>query len=379
MTATALLHTPLYDLHTQLKARMVPFAGYSMPVQYPSGLMAEHKHTRATASWFDVSHMGQVSVTGANAAQALEKLLPVDVLDLPVGKQSYGLLLNGQGGIMDDLMLLRLAQDRFFMVVNAACKATDVPHIRSIIGDAAAVEEWNDRALIAVQGPKAVEAVAAMIPAVADLRFMLGGEFAWNGAQVIASRSGYTGEDGLELSVPADRAGAFVDALTAAGEAVGGVLPAGLGARNSLRLEAGLCLYGSDMTGNHNPVQANLKWAVSKARRADGARAGGYVGADAVQAAWDETPRQKRVALKAEQRIPVRDGSPVVASDVEGAPVIGSVTSGLLSPTLDVPIAFAYVDAAHAKKGSTVYAQVRGKNIAMQVVTGAFVPQNYVR
>lgn len=370
-----LLRTPLYDLHVQRKARMVPFAGYSMPVQYPAGLMAEHKHTRSTASWFDVSHMGQLMITGAHAAEQLEKLLPVDVIGLPVGKQTYGLLLNEQGGILDDLMLLRLADDTFFMVVNAACKATDIPHIRAVLDDDVQVEELTERALIAVQGPKAVEIVASFIPAVTDLRFMLGGRFVWDGVELIASRSGYTGEDGLEVSVPAEKAEAFIAALEAAGD----VQPAGLGARNSLRLESGLCLYGSDMTSNHNPVEANLKWAVSKVRRADGARAGGYVGADVVLAAWGEAPKQKRVALKAQQRVPVRDGTSVVASDSEGAPQIGHITSGLLSPTLDVPIAFAYVDAAHAKKGNTVYAQVRGKHIAMEVVTGAFVPQNYVR
>lgn len=386
MTTTELLRTPLYGLHTQLKARMVPFAGYSMPVQYPSGLMAEHRHTRTAASWFDVSHMGQVFVTGVNAAQELERLLPLDVVGLPVGKQCYGLLLDAQGGIVDDLMLLRLAKERFLLVVNAACKATDLLHMRDVMGAGVTVEEVCDRALIAVQGPQAVEAVATLLPAVKDLRFMLGGEFEWDGVGVIASRSGYTGEDGLELSIPAARAESFVDALAsvdkmggAVASAAGGVLPAGLGARNSLRLEAGLCLYGSDITRNQNPVEANLKWAISKARRADGARAGGYVGAEAVLAAWDARPQQKRVALKARQRVPVRDGALVVASDADGAAVTGNVTSGLLSPTLDAPIAFAYVDAAYAKKGNTVYAQVRGRNIAMQVVTGAFVPQNYVR
>ena len=368
--------TPLHALHLQLGARMVPFAGYHMPVQYPAGLMAEHHHTRTSASLFDVSHMGQLFLSGASLA--LESLMPVDVLDLGVGKQRYGLLLTDEGGIIDDLMFLRLTapdhDDRIFMVVNGACKAGDIAHMQARIGTQCQIEPQNERALLALQGPKAVHALARLAPGVEKLIFMTGGAFDVAGLGCIVTRSGYTGEDGYEISVVAQDAEALAKALLAQPE----VQPAGLGARNSLRLEAGLCLYGNDMDTRVTPVEASLAWAIPKVRRTGGARAGGFAGATTVlgQLEGTEAIHKKRVGLVALERIPVREHTELQDT---GGQRVGEVTSGLLGPTVDMPVAMGYVSPEHAAVGNRVNAIVRGKAVPMQVVAMPFVAPRYFR
>ena len=280
-TATELLKTPLYDLHVALGARMVPFAGYAMPVQYPSGLVAEHHHTRNHAGLFDVSHMGQLRLVGKDAAAAFEMLMPVDVIDLAVGKQRYGLLTNEAGGIIDDLMFFKVADDEIFVIVNGACKAGDIAHIQQHIGSRCQVLTMPTHGLLALQGPQAVAVMSRLAPGIEKLVFMTGGGFSIAGADCFVTRSGYTGEDGFEISVSAEQTEMLAKALLAEPE----VKPIGLGARNSLRLEAGLCLYGQDIDATTNPVEAGLSWAMQKVRRAEGARAGGYIGATNIIAA----------------------------------------------------------------------------------------------
>jgi aminomethyltransferase len=371
-----LQRTPLHALHLQLGARMVPFAGYHMPVQYPAGLMAEHHHTRTSASLFDVSHMGQLFLSGASLA--LESLMPVDVLNLGVGKQRYGLLLTDEGGIIDDLMFLRMSapddDDRIFMVVNGACKAGDIAHLKARIGTQCQIEPQNERALLALQGPKAVDALARLAPGVEKLIFMTGGAFDVAGLSCIVTRSGYTGEDGYEISVAAQEAQALAKTLLAQPE----VQPAGLGARNSLRLEAGLCLYGNDMDTRITPIEASLAWAIPKVRRTGGARAGGFAGATTVLGQLDGTEaiHKKRVGLVALERIPVREHTEL--QDASGQRV-GEVTSGLLGPTADVPVAMGYVRPEHAAVGTRINAIVRGKAVPMQVVAMPFVAPRYFR
>lgn len=373
MSDTDLLKTPLHALHTELGARMVPFAGYSMPVQYPAGLMAEHHHTRAAAGLFDVSHMGQLRLIGAEAAAAFESLMPVDVIDLAVGKQRYGLLLNDAGGIIDDLMFVNRGED-IFVIVNGACKHGDLAHIVERIGKRCTVEPQFDRGLLALQGPQAVTALQRLVPGVDTLVFMTGGAFNWQAADLFITRSGYTGEDGFEISVPADRAEAFARALLAEPE----VKPVGLGARNSLRLEAGLCLYGNDIDTTTTPVEAALNWAMQKVRRTGGARAGGFPGSTRVLAQLDGTEplTRKRVGLIALERIPVRDHTELQTPSGE---TIGEVTSGLLGPSADQPVAMGYVSPAHAALGTRLHAMVRGKPVPMDVSAMPFVPNRYFR
>ncbi len=370
---TELLKTPLHALHTELGARMVPFAGYSMPVQYPAGLMAEHHHTRAAAGLFDVSHMGQLRLVGADAAAAFESLMPVDVIDLAVGKQRYGLLLNDAGGIIDDLMFVNRGAD-LFVIVNGACKHGDLAHIVERIGNRCSVEPQFDRGLLALQGPQAVTALQRLVPGVDKLVFMTGGAFNWQGADLFITRSGYTGEDGFEISVPSNSAEAFARALLAEPE----VKPVGLGARNSLRLEAGLCLYGNDIDTTTTPVEAALNWAMQKVRRTGGARAGGFPGAARVLAQLDGTEplTRKRVGLIALERIPVRDHTEL---QTPGGETIGEVTSGLLGPSADKPVAMGYVSPAHAALGTRLHAMVRGKPVPMEVSAMPFVPNRYFR
>lgn len=369
----ALLKTPLHALHLELGARMVPFAGYEMPVQYPAGLMAEHRHTRQAAGLFDVSHMGQLRLHGPEAAAAFETLMPVDVMDLPPGKQRYGLLLNDAGGILDDLMFVN-AGDHLFVVVNGACKVADLAHIEARIGQRCAVVPLPDRALLALQGPLAVQALTRLEPRVGDLVFMTGGAFTLNGAECFVTRSGYTGEDGFEISVAAQQAEALARALLAQPE----VKPIGLGARNSLRLEAGLCLYGNDIDTTTTPVEAALTWAMQKVRRSGGARAGGFPGAETVLAQLQDGTRltRKRVGLIALERVPVREHTEL---QTPAGQRIGEVTSGLLGPSIDLPIAMGYVDAEHAFIGTRVQAIVRGKPVPMEVAAMPFVPNRYYR
>ena len=380
MTANpeSLLKTPLNDLHVSLGARMVPFAGYSMPVQYPQGLMAEHKHTRTAAGLFDVSHMGQLRLVGPEAGAALESLIPVDVIDLPVGKQRYGLLLNEDGGIIDDLMFVNRGVD-IFVIVNGACKVGDIAHIQAKISGRCQVIPMPERALLALQGPLAVSALSRLAPGVDKLVFMTGGNFTIQageqGIDVFLTRSGYTGEDGFEISVLDSQAQALAQALLAQPE----VQAIGLGARNSLRLEAGLPLYGNDIDTSTTPVEASLQWAIQKVRRTGGARAGGFPGASKILAqlaGGTGATARKRVGLLARERIPVREH--IELQDLQGQR-IGEVTSGLLGPTIDQPIAMGYVPPELATVGTRVNAMVRGKPVPMEVVAMPFVPTRYFR
>jgi len=386
LLTTPLLNTPLQALHIELGARMVPFAGYSMPVQYPAGLMAEHHHTRKAAGLFDVSHMGQLRLVGPDAAAAFETLIPVDVIDLAVGKQRYGLLLNDDGGIIDDLMFFNKGNNELFVIVNGACKIGDIAHIQFRIGHRCEVIPMPDMALLALQGPQAVTALSRLAPGVEKLVFMTGGNFTVDtGTQkidVFLTRSGYTGEDGFEISVQNDSADALARALLAQPE----VKPIDLNARNSLRLEAGLCLYGNDIDETTHPVEANLLWAMQKVRRAGGPREGGFPGATKILAALPASTgasgsiglesTRKRVGLIALERVPVRDHTEL--QDGNGNR-IGEVTSGLLGPTIDKPVAMAYVDAAFSALGTQVVAIVRGKPVPMVVSAMPFVPTNYYR
>jgi aminomethyltransferase len=372
-TASELLNTPLHALHLELGARMVPFAGYTMPVQYPAGLVAEHHHTRTAAGLFDVSHMGQLRLVGPDAAAAFETLMPVDVVGLGVNKQRYGLLLTEAGGIIDDLMFVNRGTD-IFVIVNGACKHGDLAHIQSSIGKLCHVDAQFDRALLALQGPQAVTALKRLLPGVEQLVFMTGAPFTWAGADLYITRSGYTGEDGFEISLPALVATDFARALLAQPE----VKPVGLGARNSLRLEAGLCLYGQDIDTTTTPVEAALNWAIQKVRRTGGARAGGFPGAARVLAQLDGTeplPR-KRVGLIALERVPVREHTELQSTAGE---TIGEVTSGLLGPTAEKPVAMGYVNPAQAALGTRVNAIVRGKTVPMEVAAMPFVPNRYHR
>lgn len=369
-----LLTTPLHALHLELGARMVAFAGYSMPVQYPSGLVAEHLHTRQAAGLFDVSHMGQLRLVGRGAAAALESLMPVDVIDLPVGKQRYGLLLHETGGILDDLMLFNKGLGEMFAIVNGACKVADFAHIEAQIGRHCQVLPQPEQALLALQGPLAGAALARLAPDTAALVFMSGGDFTVAGCDCFVTRSGYTGEDGFEISVPAAQVETLARALLAQPE----VKPVGLGARNSLRLEAGLCLYGNDMDITTTPPEAALTWAIPKVRRTGGARAGGFPGADLVLAQIDNPAllTRKRVALRATERVPVR--GPATLENMDGQH-IGQVTSGLLSPSLNQPIAMGYVQPDYAAVGTELFALVRGKPVPMVVVATPLVPTHYYR
>ena len=372
-STAALLHTPLHALHLELGARMVPFAGYAMPVQYPAGILAEHRQCRHEAALFDVSHMGQLRLVGSDAAAAFETLVPVDVIGLPENKQRYGLLLTDDGTIIDDLMFVNRGHD-IFVIVNGACKAGDIAHMQARIGARCEIVPMPERALLALQGPKAVDAFKRLVPGVEKLVFMTGGAFEWNGAELYVTRSGYTGEDGCEISVPGSHAEALARALLTQPE----VKPVGLGARNSLRLEAGLCLYGNDIDTTTTPVEAQLNWAIQKVRRQGGAREGGFPGADKVlrQLGGGQPIDRKRVGLVALDRIPVREHTEL--QDEHGKPV-GEVTSGLLGPTIDKPIAMGYVASSCAAAGSRLNAMVRGKAVPMEITAMPFVPNRYYR
>ena len=373
MSTEQLLTTPLHALHRELGARMVPFAGYDMPVQYPAGVLKEHQHTRAHAGLFDVSHMGQIRLTGANAAKALETLVPVDIIDLPVGMQRYAMFTNESGGILDDLMVANIGNDELILVVNAACKNQDLAHLQQHLTGRCDIQPlFEERALLALQGPEAVTVLARLAPKVANMTFMQFAKVTLLGADCYVSRSGYTGEDGFEISVPTDQADALARRLLAEPE----VAPIGLGARDSLRLEAGLCLYGHDMNTETTPVEANLLWAISKVRRADGARAGGFPGAEQIFAQQQAGVSRKRVGLLPQERTPVREGAEIV--DANDKP-IGTVSSGGFGPTLGGPLVMAYLDSAYTALDSEVWAIVRGKKVLMRVSKMPFVAQRYYR
>lgn len=371
-----LKRTPLYDLHIALGAKMVPFAGYEMPVQYPMGVMKEHLQCRAAAGLFDVSHMGQVVLRAADperAKAALERLIPQDVLGLGEGRQRYGFFTNDAGGIEDDLMFANRG-DHLFVVVNAACKDADVARLRAALEPEVTVKLLENRALLAVQGPKAEAVLAEHHPMVAEMRFMDVATVPIAGAECWVSRSGYTGEDGYEISVPLAAAKDVAQALLAHED----VEPIGLGARDSLRLEAGLCLYGHDIDATTSPVEAGLTWAIQTVRRAGGDREGGFPGAGRVLHEITEGAARKRVGLLPEGRAPMRDGTVLFASAEADTPV-GTVTSGGFGPTLGAPVAMGYVDAAHAGIGTALFGEVRGKRLPVSVAKLPFVAAGFKR
>jgi aminomethyltransferase len=366
----ALARTPLFDLHVELGARMVPFAGYAMPVQY-KGILDEHRHTRGAAGLFDVSHMGQVRLEGAGAAAALETLVPADVVGLGARRQRYALFTNGEGGILDDLMVTN-AGDHLFVVVNAACKARDIAHMRENIGGQCDITVIADRALLALQGPAAGAVMARLAPETAEMVFMTARPVEILGADCFVTRSGYTGEDGFELSVPADKADELARRLLAEDE----VAPIGLGARDSLRLEAGLCLYGHDIDTGTTPVEARLVWAIGKARRQGGERERGYPGAETVEQQITAGPARKRIGLLVQGRAPVREGAEL--RDGAGR-TVGHVTSGGFGPTMEAPVAMGYVETDLAAIDTQLNAVVRGKPLPVTVAKMPFVEQRYYR
>ena len=367
---------PLDGLHRELGAKMVPFAGYDMPVQYAAGVMKEHLHTRAAAGLFDVSHMGQVILRGADyetVALAMETLVPVNIAGLGENRQRYGFFTDDQGGILDDLMLANRG-DHLFVVINAACKDADIAHMRAKLPAGVTVEVIEDRALLALQGPAAETVLAGLNPAVADMTFMDVATVSLCGVDCWISRSGYTGEDGYEISVPVAQAEELARALLADDA----VLPIGLGARDSLRLEGGLCLYGHDIDTGTTPVQAGLTWAIQKIRRTGGARAGGFPGADRIQSELENGASRARVGLRPEGRAPMREGVALFA-DAEGGTAIGAVTSGGFGPSVEAPVAMGYVPADLAAPGTQLWGEVRGKRLPVQVEALPFVPANFKR
>ena len=379
MDQSAELHkTPLFDLHVALGARMVPFAGYDMPVQYPAGVLKEHLHTRAKCGLFDVSHMGQVELrakSGAyeDAARALESLVPVDILGLKEGRQRYGFFTDENGGILDDLMFANRG-DHLFVVVNAGCKEADIAHMKKHLSDRVEVKYRDDRALLALQGPLSEAVLSSLGGDVAAMKFMDIRDVNLDGVACIVSRSGYSGEDGFEISVPSDKAEAVAKALLAHPDCE----PIGLGARDSLRLEAGLCLYGNDIDTTTSPIEAGLEWAIQKTRRTGGARAGGFPGADRILAELENGTGRRRVGLKPEGKAPVR-GHAKLYADAEGKTELGEVTSGGFGPSVEGPVAMGYVAASHAEPGTQIYAEVRGKYLPVTVASMPFVTPTYKR
>jgi aminomethyltransferase len=372
-----LKQTPLYALHVARGAKMVPFAGYQMPVQYSAGVMKEHLHTRSHAGLFDVSHMGQIALHAKSgkiedAARALERLVPQDILGVAPGRQRYAQFTNDAGGILDDLMVANFGS-HLFLVVNAACKAEDEAHLRAHLSDACIIAPLPDRALLALQGPKAESMLAKFCADAPAMRFMDAGPRRVDGIDCFVSRSGYTGEDGFEISVPADRAAALAAALLDNGD----VLPIGLGARDSLRLEAGLCLYGHDIDTTTTPIEAGLAWSIQRSRRDVGKRPGGFLGADVILNQFGGVSRC-RVGLRPEGRAPVREGAKLFADDTS-PDAIGVVTSGGFGPSVNAPVAMGYVPATHPADGTRLFAEVRGQRLAVRVKDLPFVPHNYKR
>ena len=375
---TELLKTPLFDLHVSLGGKMVPFAGYDMPVQYPMGVMKEHNHTREQSGLFDVSHMGQVILRAKSgdtrdAALALETLVPMSIAGVAENRQRYAFFTNEQGGILDDLMVANRG-DHLFLVVNAACKDADIAHMRAHLSDACDIEVIEGRALLALQGPASEIALSLLSLDVAAMRFMDVMTTEIMGVECWVSRSGYTGEDGYEISVPNSKAVALAEALLGMEE----VAPIGLGARDSLRLEAGLCLYGNDIDTGTTPVEAALLWAIQKVRRADGERAGGFPGADVILDQMANGASRKRVGIQPSGRAPMR-GHTVLFADETSTDPIGEITSGGFGPTVQAPVAMGYVPTELAKIGTEIFAEVRGKRMPATVAAMPFTPANFKR
>ena len=372
-----LQRTALFDLHQQAQAKIVPFAGYEMPVNYPDGIIKEHLHTREKAGLFDVSHMGQIRVSGTDAARLLETLMPIDVISLQLGQQRYGLLLNSQGGIIDDLMISRLGENEFMLVVNAACKSNDFNHLHQQLGTRLQVELLARKSLLALQGPVAAQVMSQLGHDLADMGFMSVRPLRVNGIDCLFSRSGYTGEDGFEISVDNEHALELAETLLQ-DDAVKWV---GLGARDSLRLEAGLCLYGHDITTETTPIEGNLLWAISKVRRPDGERAGGFPGEQVILPQIPKQVSKLLVGLSPQGRTPIREGAVLEYSENGESPggVVGQVTSGGFSPSLGKPICIGYVDIAHSAENCRLNALVRGKRLPVVVTKLPFVPRRYAR
>jgi aminomethyltransferase len=375
---SALKHTPLHALHVARGGKMVPFAGYDMPVQYAAGVLREHLHTREKAGLFDVSHMGQIALHPKSgrvedAALALERLVPQDILGLAPGRQRYAQFTNDAGGILDDLMVANFG-NHLFVVVNAACKAQDEAHLRASLSDVCIIEPLWNRALIALQGPKAETVLAQFGTEAPAMRFMDCGPRRLGDIDCFVSRSGYTGEDGFEISVPAEQAQALAEALLESHD----VLPIGLGARDSLRLEAGLCLYGHDIDTTTTPVEGALQWSIQKSRRHGGARSGGFPGADHILSQFESGARRRRVGLRPEGRAPVREGA-VLFADETSPEAVGTVTSGGFSPSLNVPVAMGYLPSSLATPGNLVFAELRGQRLPLRIAPMPFVPNTYKR
>jgi aminomethyltransferase len=375
---TSLKRTPLHALHVASGGKMVRFAGYDMPVQYATGVLREHQHTRQAAGLFDVSHMGQIALRAKSgkvedAALALERLVPQDILGLAPGRQRYAQFTNGAGGLLDDLMVANFGS-HLFLVVNAACKALDEAHLRANLSETCVIEPLPDRALIALQGPKASSVLAKFCADAASMRFMDSGPRSVDGLDCFVSRSGYTGEDGFEISIPADHAERLAKALLGDSD----VLPIGLGARDSLRLEAGLCLYGHDIDATTTPVEGALEWSIQKSRRHGGARAGGFPGADKILSQLKQGAPRRRVGLRPEGRAPVREGAPLFA-DAASSLQIGAVTSGGFGPSINTPVAMGYLPASHTAIGGLVFAELRGQRLPLRVAAMPFVPNTYKR
>ena len=373
-----LKHTPLHALHASRGGKMVPFAGYDMPVQYATGVLREHLHTRNRAGLFDVSHMGQIALRPKSgkvedAALALERLVPQDIVGVAAGRQRYAQFTNAAGGLLDDLMVANFGS-HLFVVVNAACKAEDEAHLRANLSDVCVIEPLSDRALIALQGPKASSVLERLCAEAPAMRFMDAGPHAVDGIDCFVSRSGYTGEDGFEISVPAEHAEALARTLLESSD----VLPIGLGARDSLRLEAGLCLYGHDIDTTTTPVEGALEWSIQKSRRHGGARASGFPGADKILSQLEKGAPRRRVGLKPEGRAPVREGAPLFA-DAASSMQIGSVTSGGFGPSVNAPVAMGYLPTSHATPGGLVFAELRGQRLPLRVAAMPFVPNTYKR
>jgi aminomethyltransferase len=374
----SLKRTPLHALHLASGGKMVPFAGYDMPVQYGTGVLKEHLHTRSHAGLFDVSHMGQIALRPKSgkiedAALALERLVPQDILAVAPGRQRYAQFTRESGGILDDLMVANFG-DQLFLVVNAACKAADEAHLRDRLSDVCVVDPLTDRALIALQGPKAESVLAKFCPEIPVMRFMDAGPRRVGGIECFVSRSGYTGEDGFEISVPTEAAERLARELLADSD----VLPVGLGARDSLRLEAGLCLYGHDIDTSTTPVEGALEWSIQKSRRKGGARAGGFCGADFILAQLEAGAPRRRLGLRPEGRAPVREGAPLFA-DAASSETIGAVTSGGFGPSLNAPVAMGYLPTPLATPGGLVFAELRGQRLPLRIAPMPFVPNTYKR
>jgi aminomethyltransferase len=373
-----LKQTPLHALHVISGGKMVPFAGYDMPVQYATGVLREHLHTRNSAGLFDVSHMGQIALRPKSgrvedAAKALERLVPQDILAIPAGRQRYAQFTDSAGGILDDLMVANF-DSHLFLVVNAACKVEDEAHLRAGLSDVCAIEPLQNRALIALQGPKAESVLAKLCADAPSMRFMDAGPRQVDGIDCFVSRSGYTGEDGFEISVPAEQAERLAKALLGDSD----VLPIGLGARDSLRLEAGLCLYGHDIDTTTTPVEGALEWSIQKSRRQVGARAGGFPGADKILDQLEKGAPRRRVGLRPEGRAPVREGAPLFA-DSASSEQIGAVTSGGFGPSINAPVAMGYLPSSQAASGGLVFAELRGQRLPLRIAPMPFVPNTYKR